>query len=115
MKRFWDHNSPHQDLYNSLYTKLVPASGKAPTEHGNLLRCMSKLYYDYYNNGGGNINDGALREHCEVLRANAKNLSEINHERIEELCDCDINERDLELLINAVVRYVAKIEKGLQA
>jgi hypothetical protein len=46
-------NSSHslQNEYRELYKKLVPLSGEANTEHGELLRMISRLSYDIFNNG----------------------------------------------------------------
>ena len=48
---FWDGTHPLSNLQEDLTEKLVPAFGDAMTPHGELLRCMSNLYYDVYNNG----------------------------------------------------------------
>lgn len=52
---FWNNNSPLQDEYDRLHAKLVPHHGEADTVHGELLRCLSNVYYDVYNNGGCNL------------------------------------------------------------
>lgn len=40
--------------YKVLYERLVPESGKCETLEGELLRAVSRIYYDYTNNGFGN-------------------------------------------------------------
>lgn len=52
---YWNSNGAYQSEYNGIYDLLVPARGKAQTIHGELLRCASRLSYDYYNNGNGNV------------------------------------------------------------
>lgn len=52
---FWGNNHPLAEKHEVLHHELVPSSGPAPTEHGNLLRCMTNVYYDVYNNGFCNI------------------------------------------------------------
>jgi hypothetical protein len=72
---YWNHKGKHQEVYDRLFPKLVPASGETATTAGEWLRCISKLYYDYYNNGGGNIADGALRYHMEYIETRISQLS----------------------------------------
>ncbi len=52
---YWNKKGRYQKQYDELYKKLVPAEGEAPTEHGEVLRSISRIYYDYYNNGFANI------------------------------------------------------------
>lgn len=54
-KTFWGQDHKLFPLYEALQTKLVPVHGEASTEHGELLRSVSNVYYDMYNNGGGNM------------------------------------------------------------
>lgn len=51
---YWDDNGYYQSVYDRLESNLVPAQGEAETLHGELIRCIGRLYYDYCNNG--NIN-----------------------------------------------------------
>ena len=48
---FWAGTHPLSQVAQTLKSSLVPLSGPAATPHGELLRCMTKLYYDAYNNG----------------------------------------------------------------
>lgn len=56
-KSYWGHDGAYQNLYDNLYDKLVPASGYAPTIHGEMLRSISRLFYDFCNNGNCNVLD----------------------------------------------------------
>lgn len=58
---YWNHNGLQQEAYNALNGKLVPAQGNCETLEGEFLRAISKIYYDAYNNGGGNNVSGPLR------------------------------------------------------
>jgi hypothetical protein len=51
---FWGGTHPLTEAFETLNEELVPAQGNAPTQHGELLRCMARLYHDVYNNGFGN-------------------------------------------------------------
>lgn len=61
---YWNHCGAYEKEYNELFEKLVPASGDAPTVHGELLRCVSKVYYDFFNNG--NCNAVETESHYET-------------------------------------------------
>ncbi len=54
-KSYWDESGAYQKQYDQLYEELVPASGEAETSDGRLLRSITRLYYDYCNNGNGNV------------------------------------------------------------
>lgn len=109
-KSYWNHKGKHQKVYESLYDKLVLNSGKANTPHGELLRCISKLYCDYYNNGGGNICDGALKHHVENLRNWSYMFTPSNIVHIDALCQGEIEGGELELLIDSAIEIVKAID-----
>jgi hypothetical protein len=52
---YWNHNGKHQSLSETLVTAMIPTGGKAETSHGELLRCLLHVHYDFYNNGGYNL------------------------------------------------------------
>ena len=49
--KYWNHVGKYEKEMENLRAKLIPDMGKADTMHGELLRCISKLYYDVFNNG----------------------------------------------------------------
>ena len=54
---YWDNTGYYQDIYDRLYDNLVPSNGDADTIHGELIRCIGRLYYDFCNNGNINAVD----------------------------------------------------------
>jgi hypothetical protein len=52
--KYWNCLGKYQKELERLQAELIPESGKAKTMHGELLRCVSKIYYDVFNNGWGN-------------------------------------------------------------
>jgi len=52
---YWGETGAYQEEYDTLWKELVPPSGKAKTKHGELLRCASRLMYEYCNNGNCNL------------------------------------------------------------
>jgi len=55
---YWNHKGQYQAQYDRL-VKLMPASGRCDTLAGELIRSVSRLGYDFYNNGMGNNTSGA--------------------------------------------------------
>jgi hypothetical protein len=62
---YWNHAGKYEKEYHRLWDKLVPDTGNAKTVRGEVLRCVSKLYYDRYNNGSCNYDN--LSEHRGFL------------------------------------------------
>lgn len=56
-KSYWNNNGAYQKEYEELYEKLVPSSGDADSIHGEMIRAVSRLYYDFCNNGNCNVLD----------------------------------------------------------
>jgi hypothetical protein len=54
-KSYWNEDGAYQKEFDKLEKELVPASGEAETDHGKMLRAISRLYYDFCNNGNGNV------------------------------------------------------------
>lgn len=50
---FWDQEHPLSTKYNTLFEELVPVMGKSDTLQGELIRAVSKINYDWFNNGWG--------------------------------------------------------------
>jgi hypothetical protein len=67
---YWNYKGKHQALYNKYKELLVPKSGEASTPHGELLRNVANVYYDFYNNGNDTwyraVDNGAI---CIEYRA----------------------------------------------
>ena len=51
---YWRKSGTHQKIHNRLEA-LIPSEGRADFTHIELLRCASNIYYDFYNNGAGNL------------------------------------------------------------
>jgi hypothetical protein len=52
---YWAGRGKYETLKKQLDQKLIPRSGPCLTAGGELLRNMTKLYYDLYNNGMCNL------------------------------------------------------------
>lgn len=75
-KSYWDGSGAYQEEYNTLYDEMVPASGHAETKVGEVLRAVSRLGYEYYNNGNCNACEteeieGEWHE-CETCNGNGE-------------------------------------------
>ena len=52
---YWDNNGKYQEQYNRAWKQLIPASGEAEDGLPEALRAISRIGYDYYNNGFCNL------------------------------------------------------------
>ena len=52
---YWDNNGKYQEQYNKAWKQLIPASGEAKDGLPEALRAISRIGYDYYNNGFCNL------------------------------------------------------------
>ena len=64
-KTYWNEQGIYQEEYKRLYEQLVPSSGSAKTLNGELIRAISRLSYDYFNNG--NCNACVQESHSEEV------------------------------------------------
>ena len=87
-KSYWNNNGAYQEEYDALYEKLVPAQGEANSVHGEMIRSISRLFYDFCNNGNGNaIEVPTSWQDCEYCDGSG-------YEEAEECYDCDGNGYD---------------------
>ena len=56
-KSYWDNEGQLQSEYDKLYEELVPASGEAKNLFGEAVRAVSRLSYEYLNNGNCNARE----------------------------------------------------------
>lgn len=87
----WSLSSLYKEAHDRLWAELVPDRGEADTIHGELIRCGSRLAYDYFNNGNCNVRDvEKLYDHEDCGHCN---MGEIEYgedddgEPIVEICD----------------------------
>jgi len=52
---YWNKTGAYEKEYSEFWDKLVPPSGDAPTVHGEMLRAIGRIAYDYANNGNCNL------------------------------------------------------------
>lgn len=62
---YWNSNGAYQAEYDKLYNEHVPVNGNAKTLNGELIRAISRLFYEYCNNG--NCNAGEIKYDVEEL------------------------------------------------
>ena len=52
---YWDDEGKYQEQYNEAWKKLIPFQGEAKDGWPEALRAISRIGYDYYNNGFCNL------------------------------------------------------------
>lgn len=57
---YYDNTGKHQKELDRLTEQLIPAWGQCETLGGELIRCVQRLGYDFYNNGFCNNTSGAI-------------------------------------------------------
>ncbi len=99
-KSYWNNNGAYQTEYDKLYEDLVPSRGEADTVHGEMIRSVSRLFYDFCNNGNCNVREiqqdscgdcggcGYEEEECSNCYGNGE--IEFDEDGEPEACyDCD--------------------------
>jgi hypothetical protein len=94
-KSYWGNDGAYQNTYDMLYDKLVPASGYAPTIHGEMIRSISRLFYDFCNNGNCNAVDVRMEE-CHQCGGwgYEESYNEDEEQEIEDCHWCDGSGKD---------------------
>lgn len=64
---YWNENGRDQAFVNALEER-IPEYGYTNNVYVNLFIAMSHLYYDAYNNGGGNIEDCYMRDYAQHIK-----------------------------------------------
>ena len=57
-KSYWDNEGNYQEQYNAAWKALIPFEGEAKDGWPEALRAISRIGYDYYNNGFCNLWQG---------------------------------------------------------
>jgi len=94
-KSYWDSCGIYQKELDELYAKLVPDSGEADTVHGEMIRSVSRLFYDFCNNGNCNV---VSRESvyetetksCDECNGSGDVYADIDDDESEEMKTCPV-------------------------
>ncbi len=105
---YWNNCGALQDSYLRLATTLIPNSGDCSTLEGELLRAVSKVYHDYYNNGFGNDMRGPVaflmaKYQVDEFKSFYEDLVEAAP---ENRGDDGLDEQQLEDLVTSVISHV---------
>jgi hypothetical protein len=89
---YWQGNGAYQSEFDRLYNALVPASDMAETIHGEMIRCISRLNYDFANNGNCNVLDYTERtcDECDGSGLHYSN-NEDDDDHVEDCYNCGGN------------------------
>lgn len=55
-KIYWNKQGKYQEVYDKM-KEFIPSHGEAKTYHAEAVRCISRIYYDFFNNGFCNAID----------------------------------------------------------
>lgn len=85
-KSYWAETGAYQKELNEIFDKLVPSIGKADTVHGELVRSINNLSYDWGNNGNGNAVEPVKKDCPECGGSGWETINQ--GEEDEEEVDC---------------------------
>lgn len=108
MDTYWNNNGKFQMAATELEA-MVPNSGKCDSLKGELFRAVSKIYYDFHNNGFGNnwVNPALFLMNYVNLDSEVINLLYKygnGNAHSNSLCDT----RNIELLMDTVIQTVCE-------
>ncbi len=87
-KTYWSKDAVYYKQYSHLYDNLVPAKGSCKTLHGELILAISRLQYEYFNNGNCNACETPIE--TETCRQCSGSGEVSGYDGEEEDCDyCD--------------------------
>lgn len=86
-KSYWANDGAYQFDMDRLYDKLVPASGESETIHGEMIRAVSRLFYEYCNNGNCNALDRE-KESCNQCGGYGYEENYTDEDEEQETEDC---------------------------
>lgn len=67
-KSYWEKSGAYQKEIDDLFDTLVPQTGSAETIAGEMVRGVSRLYYDYFNNGNCNVADAEYDDYGNITK-----------------------------------------------
>jgi hypothetical protein len=117
--RYWSSKGSFQKEYDEMYKRLVPPEGKAATKAGEILRTVSSIYYDQFNNGGWNLEGGRAQDVHGLLylvpdekRAEAIRFTTPLSIMSDELSEASFDSwlKELDTFVDWVIQYAAEIE-----
>ena len=126
---YWSEKGKYQNLY-SKYSELVPDSGKSTKPHIELLRNVSNVYHDFFNNGNDNwysvIKNGKIdsnykppanspiivKEFFQDIKYDEEQYAKYNRSSSNFEPDVTIlDEDEIGAVIDATLLYIDEIEK----
>lgn len=78
-KIYWNKQGKYQEVYDKM-KEFIPLTGEAKIYHAEAVRCISRIYYDFFNNGFCNAidEDRDWTEYYEKLIYNVYEYLEYN-------------------------------------
>lgn len=106
-KSYWSNTGAYSEELKKLEF-LIPPYGYALTFHGELIRCVSNLYYERMNNGNCNAQDTIYDDDDNIVKIE---ITEKYKEHLEQLKEITTNED--KHLVPDLITILAKVEESL--
>jgi hypothetical protein len=71
---YWSDRGKYSLLTDIIQDHLIPNQGESDFTWAECYRKLAKLYYDMYNNGGGNILDGCYTDYIDDVARHCKSI-----------------------------------------
>lgn len=112
-KTYWHSNGMYQADYEVLAQKLLLGKSNAGTIEGEMLRAVTKLYYDYWNNGMCNNTSGPAKF---LLKMNDEYFLNVGYALKQVYQECNTGNytpvslgEPLEEIFDSVVKHVSSV------
>jgi len=88
---YWNNTGAYQEENDRLWSELVPAQGSANSVHGELIRAVNRLFYEFCNNGNCNAIEFEMHScyHCGGDGSEYSHTDDDGEEFYEDCSWCD--------------------------
>ena len=104
---YWSNKGKYQTDYDRL-VGLMPAMGKSEKVAGELIRCVSRLGHELYNNGMGNNSSGAVNMLNQLGAIDRKTHEEIHPMTMGRMYNGNYNGDSLQVAIESSIDQTVK-------
>jgi len=87
---YWNNKGKYQKESDMLEDMHIPMKGEALTKQGQLMLCVSNLYYQRYNNGFGNPighYTAYIRKYCKAKKLGIRIVQDMTMQEFDKAVD----------------------------
>ena len=109
---YWNEKGKYEKEYGKFWKKLVPGQGEAETQHGELLRSISRVYYRFFNDGDkipDMLDDFVASDHPAYDEINYVNFY-AGRNNLDIKLEEGITAEDLDKIMDVIIEHIIKKE-----